>query len=127
MKRVGEDPDKPLRESAAGMEIDDEELRTYDEGNPKEESQAFERTAGDRDDRDWGAWKPKGRSKAVAKVDENKDRKVISVGGQSLGEIHPSEPFFRKYKMHQLHPNYKTVYIGQKCLYLRTAYNVGHL
>ena len=57
------------------MEIDDSELRTYDEGNPKEESQAIERTAGDREDRDWGAWKP--RSKTVAKVDDsNKDRKV---------------------------------------------------
>ena len=36
MKRMGEDPDKPLREADAGMEIDESELRTYNDGNPKE-------------------------------------------------------------------------------------------
>ena len=36
MKRIGEDPDKPLKESAAGMEIEEEELRTYNDGNPKQ-------------------------------------------------------------------------------------------
>ena len=35
MDRVGEDPDKPLKESSAGMEIDESELRTYNDGNPK--------------------------------------------------------------------------------------------
>ena len=36
MKRIGEDPDKPLREADAGMEIDESELRTYNDGNPKD-------------------------------------------------------------------------------------------
>ena len=35
MDRMGEDPDKPLKESSAGMEIDESELRTYNDGNPK--------------------------------------------------------------------------------------------
>ena len=40
MKRMGEDPDKPLREADAGMEIDESELRTYNDGNPKESFQS---------------------------------------------------------------------------------------
>ena len=71
MKRVGEDPDKPLMESAAGMEIDESELRTYNDGNPVKESTTEAQTAGDRDDRDWGAWKPRsGRSKVVERVED---------------------------------------------------------
>ena len=31
----------------------------------------------------------------------------IFQGGLSLGEIHPSEPLFQKYKMHELHPSHK--------------------
>ena len=68
MKRVGEDPDKPLRESAAGMEIDESELRTYNDGNPKQPSTTEEKGAGDRDDRDWGAWKPRSRQVAKARA-----------------------------------------------------------
>ena len=41
MKRMGEDPDKPLREADAGMEIDESELRTYNDGNPKESFQYY--------------------------------------------------------------------------------------
>ena len=41
MKRMGEDPDKPLREADAGMEIDESELRTYNDGNPKERFQSY--------------------------------------------------------------------------------------
>merc|ERR1719394_1744646 len=64
MKRMGEDPDKPLREADAGMEIDESELRTYNDGNPKPKSTTEEKGAGDRDDRDWGAWKPRSRQVA---------------------------------------------------------------
>ena len=41
MKRMGEDPDKPLREADAGMEIDESELRTYNDGNPKDSFQYY--------------------------------------------------------------------------------------
>lgn len=85
MKRVGEDPDKPLRESAAGMEIDESELRTYNDGNPKQPSTTDDKGAGDRDDRDWGAWKP--RSRQVAKVDESERRLVPRKEGE-ISELH---------------------------------------
>lgn len=86
MKRVGEDPDKPLMESAAGMEIDESELRTYNDGNPVKESTTEAQTAGDRDDRDWGAWKPRsGRSKVVERVEDTQVR-VYAEGEKS--ELH---------------------------------------
>lgn len=84
MKRMGEDPDKPLREADAGMEIDESELRTYNDGNPKPESTTIEKGAGDRDDRDWGAWKP--RSRQVAKQDET--RVAVKRKEGELSELH---------------------------------------
>jgi len=83
-KRLGEDPDKPLRESAAGMEIDESELRTYNDGNPKQASTAVEKSAGDREDRDWGAWKPRGR--AAPKPEEEKQIREYKEG--ELSELH---------------------------------------
>merc|ERR1719480_342677 len=84
---MGEDPDKPLKESSAGMEIDESELRTYNDGNPKDPNEPTsttdERTAGDRDDRDWGAWKPRSRQVAV-KDDENKVAVVRKEGELSV-------------------------------------------
>merc|ERR1719394_979620 len=84
MKRMGEDPDKPLREADAGMEIDESELRTYNDGNPKPKSTTEEKGAGDRDDRDWGAWKP--RSRQVAKQDET--RVAVKRKEGELSELH---------------------------------------
>ena len=86
MKRVGEDPDKPLKEQS--YDVDESELRTYDSANKKvrsanfvlelicftqAESETTRQDAGDREDRDWGAWKPRSRQ---VKVPEEKEKQV---------------------------------------------------
>lgn len=59
------------------MEIDESELRTYNDGNPKQESTALVQTSGDRDDRDWGSWKPRGR-RTVKTPDEEGEKQVCT-------------------------------------------------
>ena len=55
------------------MEIDESELRTYNDGNPKPESTTVVQSSGDRDDRDWGAWKPRStRNKPSTPTEERR-------------------------------------------------------
>ncbi|CAG5112079.1 Oidioi.mRNA.OKI2018_I69.chr2.g6335.t1.cds [Oikopleura dioica] len=83
MKRVGEDPDKPLKEQS--YDVDESELRTYDSANKKAESETTRQDAGDREDRDWGAWKPRSRQ---VKVPEEKEKQVRKYKEGEISELH---------------------------------------
>jgi len=84
MSRVGEDPDKPLKEQS--YDVDESELRTYDSANKKPDGESTRQDAGDREDRDWGAWKPRSRKAAPQEEPENKLVRKYKEG--EVSELH---------------------------------------
>lgn len=84
LTRVGEDPDKALKEQS--YDVDESELRTYDQANKKAESGTVRQDAGDREDRDWGAWKP--RSRQVKLQDDPDNRQVREYKEGEMSELH---------------------------------------